>query len=824
MSSNINATNIDATYPVAGQDNDSQGFRDNFSVIKTNFTAAKSEIEELQTKVLLKAPLGTTGTVTNDLGGSNISNGSFTNFHGTSVAQAVSGTASIDVTKGSLQAFTLDSNTTFTFTNWPASGSYANVRVHFLSNGASVNVGNDVTVGKRYTINQVGTTNFVSMGADPTTSFSGSINGSTLTVDSVSKGTLTVGTYIYGTNVAAGTYITQTKTQNPVLTGQGGSGTYTVSTNQTVTTTAMTGIVTGVVFVATAQGSGTGSVKPWREVNLLTEGTGELIPDSEFSLPLLLNPNQTHQVVEAWTWTGSTSKKVYVNYIGNLDSSTSNYASLNIGQLNVSDTEQSTSASSGALVVTGGAGVGKNLNVGGDVTVTGNLIVTGNTTLTTSSVTIQDIGTIQNVNITSPVNGDSLKYNGSTNKWTNQADLVEYTVSVSDFGNLTQQVFYINGSPLAYSDGTQFKLRFQVGKKYRFKQEAGGNNTAYPLRFSTTPDTITTLNNSAGGTVTDYTEGVTYGKDSNGVVIPAGQPGAYSEILVTDSTPSPLYLYALMTDGPLTPGGSGVYQNNGSTGQGGTETDKVGAQYPVQVGRGPVKIFDDYTPVGSQDILADTTAKAIKITLPLAPTVGTTINIYDAGNAGTNNITIDAGAGIKINNVIQNIKIAGNYGAVVLVCDGTNWTAVRTSFNGSDDVAPSTAVSLDTAVSYFSTTGIESSTLAAGVEGQVKTLVMKSASGKMTVSVSNAGWKSAGAGDIEFRANGDACTLQYIQDKWYVIGITGAAIDGNIPAVFVDAPTLSTDPGLPGQVAFDGTYMYVCVADNSWRRTAISTW
>ena len=30
MASNINPNNIDTTYPVAGQDNDSQGFRDNF--------------------------------------------------------------------------------------------------------------------------------------------------------------------------------------------------------------------------------------------------------------------------------------------------------------------------------------------------------------------------------------------------------------------------------------------------------------------------------------------------------------------------------------------------------------------------------------------------------------------------------------------------------------------------------------------------------------------------------------------------------------------------------------------------------------------------
>ena len=47
-SSSINETGVNAEYPVAGQDNDSQGFRDNFSILKTNFVAAKTEIEELQ--------------------------------------------------------------------------------------------------------------------------------------------------------------------------------------------------------------------------------------------------------------------------------------------------------------------------------------------------------------------------------------------------------------------------------------------------------------------------------------------------------------------------------------------------------------------------------------------------------------------------------------------------------------------------------------------------------------------------------------------------------------------------------------------------------
>lgn len=55
--SSINPNNINGQYPVAGQDNDSQGFRDNFTNIKNNLNFAKLEIEELQSKALLTTPL-----------------------------------------------------------------------------------------------------------------------------------------------------------------------------------------------------------------------------------------------------------------------------------------------------------------------------------------------------------------------------------------------------------------------------------------------------------------------------------------------------------------------------------------------------------------------------------------------------------------------------------------------------------------------------------------------------------------------------------------------------------------------------------------------
>lgn len=54
MPSLINTTEIDTEFPVPGQDNDSQGFRDNFVNIQSNLNIAKTEIETLQDTTVKK--------------------------------------------------------------------------------------------------------------------------------------------------------------------------------------------------------------------------------------------------------------------------------------------------------------------------------------------------------------------------------------------------------------------------------------------------------------------------------------------------------------------------------------------------------------------------------------------------------------------------------------------------------------------------------------------------------------------------------------------------------------------------------------------------
>ena len=93
--------------------------------------------------------------------------------------------------------------------------------------------------------------------------------------------------------------------------------------------------------------------------------------------------------------------------------------------------------------------------------------------------------------------------------------------------------------------------------------------------------------------------------------------------------------------------------------------------------------------------------------------------------------------------------------------------------NSSEDLATATAASLAFTTSYFTTVAAETATLAAGVAGQIKVFAMFADGGDMVITVTNAGWKTSGTGTMTFTAIGQACTLQYVNNKWFCIGNNG---------------------------------------------------
>jgi hypothetical protein len=134
MASTINPNNIDGAYPVAGQDNDSQGFRDNFTNTKTNFSYAAAEITDLQNKAVLKSALTGT-TLNNDMGGSILSNAQLQDMSETKVSLAsVVGSQIIDYEAGPYFTLTLGGSVSLSFANFPAAGVAARCRVQVTVN------------------------------------------------------------------------------------------------------------------------------------------------------------------------------------------------------------------------------------------------------------------------------------------------------------------------------------------------------------------------------------------------------------------------------------------------------------------------------------------------------------------------------------------------------------------------------------------------------------------------------------------------------------------------------------------------------------------
>jgi hypothetical protein len=139
MTSAINPNNIDGTYPVAGQDNNSQGFRDNFTNTATNFQYAADEISDLQSKVVLKQALTGT-TLDNNMLGSPLSNALLSNMSEARFDQGtLSGTVTINYAVASYQTVSTSGPISLAFTNsnWPPAGQYGSVIVEVTVNSTA---------------------------------------------------------------------------------------------------------------------------------------------------------------------------------------------------------------------------------------------------------------------------------------------------------------------------------------------------------------------------------------------------------------------------------------------------------------------------------------------------------------------------------------------------------------------------------------------------------------------------------------------------------------------------------------------------------------
>jgi len=123
--SNIYTDNINGNYPIAGQDNNSQGFRDNFTSIKNNLTIAKNEIAEIQSKAVLKSALDNGNSINNDFNYTLVKDMQTQSFAERIVALGtLTGAVSIDFSAGHVQTLTTSGSVTLSFTNTPTTSGF----------------------------------------------------------------------------------------------------------------------------------------------------------------------------------------------------------------------------------------------------------------------------------------------------------------------------------------------------------------------------------------------------------------------------------------------------------------------------------------------------------------------------------------------------------------------------------------------------------------------------------------------------------------------------------------------------------------------------
>ncbi|MDB4257069.1 hypothetical protein N9827_00250 [bacterium] len=155
MASSIISDTIDGAYPVAGIDNDTQGFRDNFTIIKTGLATATSEITTLQ---------NTTAKLneTNDFNGTEITDANFSlnteKYH--NIGTVISG-QNISFLNGHHQSLAINlgegtPSIAFALADWPARDHLAKMTVQLFGNDTAKTVTFTVAGGGTIKYNRTG--------------------------------------------------------------------------------------------------------------------------------------------------------------------------------------------------------------------------------------------------------------------------------------------------------------------------------------------------------------------------------------------------------------------------------------------------------------------------------------------------------------------------------------------------------------------------------------------------------------------------------------------------------------------------------------------
>jgi hypothetical protein len=223
MTSQINPNNIDGQYPVAGQPNNTQGFRDNFTNIKTNFQVAATEITDLENKGVFKSALTGT-TLDNNMADNLIYAVKLNDVSYTYLQQtATAGTIGIDYSAAQYQLVAPSANISLSFSNWPATGSEGMVYIDIVVTNTAYTVTLPSAVSVGTTGIQGYAANVITFGATGTYrfAFSSVDSGATIAIYDLNR---PLNYYTNTVNIAATTASTSTTSGALIIAGGVGVG------------------------------------------------------------------------------------------------------------------------------------------------------------------------------------------------------------------------------------------------------------------------------------------------------------------------------------------------------------------------------------------------------------------------------------------------------------------------------------------------------------------------------------------------------------------------------------------------------------------------
>jgi hypothetical protein len=252
MSSSINPNNIDGNFPVAGQPNNTQGFRDNFTNIKTNFSTAATEITDLENNGIFKSALA--GTILdNNMADNLIYAAAIRDFSAVAVPlTATSGSITVDYSAGHYQTISTTGSISLNFTNFPPSGSAGIIRLSIAITNTAYTLTLPAAVSLGTTGIQGYSANVITFAATGTYQFEFSTvdSGTTITIFDLNRA-LTAYTNPFGYVAGGGGTVTQATNKATGVTLNKPSGQITMQNTNLAAATIVSFVLTNSTIAAT---------------------------------------------------------------------------------------------------------------------------------------------------------------------------------------------------------------------------------------------------------------------------------------------------------------------------------------------------------------------------------------------------------------------------------------------------------------------------------------------------------------------------------------------------------------------------------------------